>query len=146
MAAVKEKPSLTLVRSYKATPEKVWHAVTDPQAIGQWMGVANADKPPFVEADVRVGGRLHIVMYAPDGEVHEVFSTYKEVVPHRRLVYTWAWKSTPERESQVTIELRGSAGGTQLTLKHEQFFDDAARDRHQGGWNVCLDRLDALLA
>jgi uncharacterized protein YndB with AHSA1/START domain len=146
MVAVTEKPSLTLVRNYKASPEKVWRALTEPEALAQWMGVANAPRPPIVEADVRVGGQLRIVMHAPDGEVHEVFSTYKEVVPNRRLVYSWAWKTTPERESQVTIELRESAGGTQLTLRHEQFFDEAARDRHEGGWNVCLARLDALLA
>ena len=43
-------------------------------------------------------------------------------------------QSTPERESLVTIELKPDGDGTSLTLTHEQFFDEAARDRHQGGW------------
>ena len=109
MAAVKEKPSLTLVRNYKAAPEKVWRALTQPEMLKQWMGPTDAFKTPVVEADLRVGGRLHVVMHAPDGQVHELFSTYKEVVPNRKLVYTWAWKSTPERESLVTIELNPTA-------------------------------------
>jgi very-short-patch-repair endonuclease len=46
-----------------------------------------------------------------------------------------AWRSTPERESLVTVLLGADGGGTLLTLIHEQFFDEAARDRHEHGWN-----------
>jgi len=41
-------------------------------------------------------------------------------------VFSWAWHSTPERESQVTISLKPDGAGTMLTLHHEQFFDQAA--------------------
>jgi uncharacterized protein YndB with AHSA1/START domain len=30
---------------------------------------------------------------------------------------------------------------TLLALKHEQFFDTAARDNHETGWGQALDRL-----
>jgi hypothetical protein len=33
-----------------------------------------------------------------------------------------------------------------LTLTHEQFYDEQARDNHSRGWNMSLDRLEALLA
>ena len=36
--------------------------------------------------------------------------------------------------------------GTMLTLTHEQFYDEQARDNHSRGWNMSLDRLEALLA
>jgi hypothetical protein len=29
-----------------------------------------------------------------------------------------------------------------LTLIHEQFFDEAARDRHEHGWNGSMDKLE----
>jgi uncharacterized protein YndB with AHSA1/START domain len=61
--------------------------------------------------------------------------------PSRKLVYTWVWKSTPERESLVTVELRAKDGGTELTLTHAGFVDEAARERHEHGWSGCLDRL-----
>lgn len=37
MASVKEKPSLAIVRKLKAAPDKVWRALTQPQALKQWM-------------------------------------------------------------------------------------------------------------
>ena len=110
------------------------------------MAPSDAFSVPLVETDVRVGGRYHFVMKSPDGEEHDVSGVYREVTLHRRLVYTWAWKSTPERESLVTVELRAAGSGTELTLKHEQFFDAAARDRHQHGWDGCVGRLERLLA
>ncbi len=61
-------------------------------------------------------------------------------------VYTWTWKSTQERESLVTVELRAKDGGTDLTLTHSEFADVAARDAHEKGWNGCLARLERYLA
>ena len=145
MAEVKERPSLRIVRRFDAAPERVWHAWTDPQALRQWMAPSDAFSCEVAEADVRVGGRYRIVMKSPDGELHDVSGVYREVVPPRRLVYTWAWKSTPERESRVTIELRAADGGTELTLLHEQFFDAEACDRHNAGWTGCIERLGTFL-
>ena len=71
---------------------------------------------------------------------------YREVVPGKRLVFSWAWRTTPERESQVTIDLKADGDGTILTLTHEQFFDDKARDDHGRGWGLALDNLEALFA
>ena len=31
---------------------------------------------------------------------------YREVCPNEKLVFTWAWRSTPERESLVTVHLK----------------------------------------
>ena len=146
MAEVKEKPSLTIVRQFKAAPEKVWRALTQPEALKQWMAPDDAFQIPVAEADLRVGGRYHIVMKSLDGEEHDVSGVYRVVEPNRKLAYTWAWKSTPERESLVTFELRAAGGGTALTLKHEQFADEEARDKHQHGWTGCLARLEKLVA
>ena len=83
------------------------------------------------ETDVRVGGRYRIIMRTSDGEEHDVSGVYREVVPNEKLVFTWAWRSTPERESLVTVALKSDGDGTLLTLTHEQFFDEPARDRHR---------------
>ena len=144
--AVKEKPTIAIVSKFKASPEEVWRAWTDPKRLKLWMAPSDAFSVPLVETDVRVGGRYHFVMKSPDGEEHDVSGVYSEVILHRKLVYTWAWKSTPERESLVTVELRAAGSGTELMLKHEQFFDADARDRHQQGWDGCLGRLERLLA
>jgi len=55
--------------------------------------------------DVRVGGRHRIVTPGPDGEKHRVGGVLAEVIANRRLVYTWARESTPERVSRVSVVL-----------------------------------------
>jgi uncharacterized protein YndB with AHSA1/START domain len=95
-----------------------------------------------VECDARRGGRFNWVMRSPDGEIHDVSGVYREVIANEKLVFSWAWKSTPERESLVTVEVKPDGDGTLLTLTHEQFFDEEARDRHQGGWNGALDKME----
>jgi len=142
----KETLSLTLVRTFNAAPEKVWRALTQPEALKQWMGPSDAFTVPIADADVRVGGRYHIVMKSPDGEEHDVSGVYREVIRNRKLVFTWAWKSTPERESLVTLELSAAGGGTEFSLKHERFADAEARDKHQQVWTGCIARLERLLA
>jgi uncharacterized protein YndB with AHSA1/START domain len=74
-----------------------------------------------------------------------VSGVFREVIPNEKLVFTWAWQSTPERESLVTVEFKHDASGALLTLTHEQFFDEAARDRHQHGWEGTLDRLERMI-
>ena len=141
---VEAKPSLTVKRRYHAAPEKVFSAWTDPKKLGRWFCPV-ACEPVLAETDARVGGRYRIVVRAQSGEEHDVSGTFREVVPNRRLVFTWAWRTTPERESLVTVELKPDGDGTMLTLTHEQFFDEAARDRHQSGWSPILDRLSEVL-
>jgi uncharacterized protein YndB with AHSA1/START domain len=80
------------------------------------------------------------------GEYFEVGGIYREVVPNQRLVFSWAWYSTPERESLVTVTLKSDGAGTLLTVHHEQLFDSAARDGHERGWTGALDKLEKYLA
>ena len=139
------KPSLTIKRRLNAPPAKVFAAWTDPEKVKGWMGPGEM-KAMHAECDLRVGGRYRWVMQAPSGEEHDVSGVYREVVPNQKLVFTWAWKTAPERESLVTVLLKPDGDGTLLTLTHEQFFDDDARDRHQGGWNGALDKMAKFLA
>ena len=143
--AIEEKTSLQIRRIYKASVATVYTALTDPGEVSQWMAPSDNFKKTEATVDARVGGRYRIVMYAPNGEEHRVAGVYKEVIPDKKLVYTWAWESTPERESLVTIELRASGEGTELTLTHTRFADSEARDKHSQGWNGCLDRLGRYL-
>ena len=138
------KPSLVLKRRLKAAPEKVYEAWTKPEQMTQWWGGGDSAKPPIAETDLRVGGRFRVQFWAKD-EHHSVSGIYREVVPNRKLSFSWAWQTTPERESLVTIELNPVTDGTMLTLTHEQFFSEQARDDHGRGWNMSLDRLEAFL-
>ena len=102
------KPSLTIKRRFNAPPAKVFAAWTDPEKVMGWMGPGEI-KAVSAEGDPRKGGRYHWVMRAPNGDVHDVSGVYREVVPDRKLVFTWAWMSTPERESLVTVDIKPTA-------------------------------------
>lgn len=144
-ADLETKPSLTLKRHLKATPKAVFAAWTDAEKIAQWFGPGDVET---LQADVdpRVGGKFRILMRGADGEEHDVSGVYRSVVPNEELVFTWAWASTPDRESLVTIRIAPDADGALLTLIHEQFVDEAARDHHKQGWAGCLDGLETYVA
>jgi uncharacterized protein YndB with AHSA1/START domain len=140
------KPSLTLKRRLSAAPEKVYAAWTEPAQLVKWFG---PDSGPVkrAETDVRTGGRFVIEFRTEDGEEHHVSGTYLEVVPNEKLQFTWMWRTLPDRESLVTISIKpAEGGGSLLTLVHEQFYDEPARDRHEYGWTGCLNKLEQVLA
>jgi len=139
------KPSLTIRRRFKAAPERVYRAWTEPAQVAHWFGPGNIT---VLEAvfEPRTGGRFMIHARSAEGEDHRVSGTVREAIPNSKVVYTWAWQSTPERQSLVTVEFKPDGDGTLLVLTHEQFFDEGARDRHNGGWNAALDKLEAYLA
>ena len=137
------KPSLTLKRRLKAPPEKVYEAWTQPAQMMRWWG-GNNEASRTAETDLRVGGRFRVGFKGDNGEQHDVSGIYREVTPYSRLVFSWAWRTTPERESQVTIDIRPDADGSILTLTHEQFFNQKACDDHRRGWGLALDQLERL--
>jgi uncharacterized protein YndB with AHSA1/START domain len=138
--------ALRITRTYDATPEKVFNAWITPEALKRWFAPSDEFKTPEVTVDARVGGRYRIVMHAPDGQIHRVGGVYREFSPPKKLVFTWAWESTPEREMLVTVEFTARGNGTELVLVHERFADADARDHHEKGWNGCLGRLAQKLA
>jgi uncharacterized protein YndB with AHSA1/START domain len=111
----------------------------------QWFGPGAVEEGSIkADIDLRVGGRYRI-SFISNGTYNEVGGVYREIVPNQRLVFSWAWHSTPERESLVTISIKPEAGGTLLTFLHEQFADETARDNHARGWTELLAKLENYL-
>jgi uncharacterized protein YndB with AHSA1/START domain len=141
-AGLAARPSLTLTRRLRAQPEKVYAAWTEPENLVQWFGPGQVEPGSTrADLDVRVGGRYRISFTGANGEYHEVGGVYRDVVPNQRLVFSWAWHSTPERESLVTVSIKPDGGGTLLPFQHAPFVDEAARDNHRRGWTESLGNL-----
>lgn len=136
-------PSLTLVKRIKAPPATVFAAWTRPAMIARWFGPHHT-KVEQAEIEAREGGRFLIRLVEENGERHGVGGTYTVFEPERRLVFTWAWVSMPERESRVTVEFRPIPDGTEVTLTHDRFADPETATRHRRGWTESLERLEAL--
>lgn len=138
-------PSLTMKRRLNATPAEVYRAWTDPELLMRWFGPENVTMQE-AEVDLRVGGTYRVVMLEDNGERHQVSGAYQEIVENERLAFSWAWVTTPERVSRVTVTFKQDGDGTILTLLHEQFFDEAALRGHTHGWTGSLVKLEALFA
>ena len=146
-SAADVKPSLTLQRRLNASPERVYAAWTEADKIARWFGPAVVVQDSVkATMDVCVGGRFQVGFKSEDGEYHQVGGLYIEVVPNRKLVFSWAWYTTPERESLVTVTIQPEGDHTLLTLHHEQLFDEAVKTGHTRGWTGSLDKLEALFA
>jgi uncharacterized protein YndB with AHSA1/START domain len=131
-------------RRFRSPRETVFRAWTQPEALRRWwfpIGWA----PEAIELDLRVGGAYCIGM-RPDviGARVSVRGRFLEVRPPERLRFTWRWEGAFEQmpETIVTIDFIEFAGGTELTLRHENFAEADIRRQHRSGWIAACDRLD----
>jgi uncharacterized protein YndB with AHSA1/START domain len=138
-----------LQRRFRASPERIFRAWTQPAALREWWC------PPGwtageIEIDLRVGGTYRIAMTrrANVGAGIAVSGRFIEVRPPDRLVYTWQWEGAfPDMpETLVTLELQGSSDETLLTLRHEGFRESGSRQQHRSGWMSACGRLDREVA
>ena len=72
------RAELRITRRYPASPEKVWRAWTEPQALSAWFGPGDTNSVVIAELDVRPGGKYRIRFRTPDGEEHEVGGVYEK--------------------------------------------------------------------
>jgi uncharacterized protein YndB with AHSA1/START domain len=138
--------SLSLVRTIKTTPQKVFSAWTEPKSLKMWMSPTEQMEVAVAETDLRVGGRYRIVMREPDGKEHRVGGVYKVIEKFRKIAFTWDWEGSSSAETLVTVELRKKGADTELTLTHSKFADDETRDHHSKGWMGCIGRLETVFA
>jgi uncharacterized protein YndB with AHSA1/START domain len=142
------KTSLEIVRFVSAPAHRVYHAWTDPAELKRWFGPENV-RTRNISADVRVGGKYRWDLTSPEGEEMSAFGEYKELVPGKKIVFTWQWaddEAWQNRISVVTIELFERQDGTELRLRHEQLPSEESRDRHNQGWNSLLDKLEQFIS
>jgi uncharacterized protein YndB with AHSA1/START domain len=122
-----------------APPQRVWHALTDADALAAWYWPATLK--PEVVSDPRPGGRFRITARAADMGISGV---YQEFDPPRRMVQSWSWAGV-DRDTRVTVELTPSGGGTDLVVIHDQV-DEETAGMYRQGWESSLGRLPGYLA
>ncbi|MCQ4120428.1 TIGR03086 family metal-binding protein [Rhodococcus sp. FXJ9.536] len=115
-------------------PDATFALVTEPERLRRWQTVA-------ARVDLRTGGGYRWTVVPG----HSAAGTFQEIVPGRRIVFTWGWEEgtdLPPGASTVTVTLTPTANGTEVRLVHEGLNDEQAA-RHAEGWNHYLDRLAA---
>jgi len=139
-----DKTSLEIKRFINAPRDRVYRAWTDPAQLKEWWGPEGVRTRKF-EATARIGGKYRWDLLNQEGEEMTVFGEYRELVPGKKIVFTWQWDDDDAWKnisSVVTVELSDRDGGTELRLTHEQLPSEESRDRHNEGWSSVLDRLE----
>jgi uncharacterized protein YndB with AHSA1/START domain len=137
---------LEMERLIPAPPERVFEYWTEPELVAKWFGPGDFDVPAS-QLDLRPGGKWRTTIRSPEGQLRTVSGVYNTIEPPRRLVFTWAWDDDDGvrgNETQVTVTLEPTPGGTRLRLVQQDFQNREVRDRHDGGWGSSLSKLQRL--
>ena len=143
-AAVASPMSLVISRTYPASVDRVFKAWTDANQLGQWFAPTD-DYTTRASVDLSVGHEYRIAITHKGGNVHTILGTYRQIDPPRKLVYTWRWEGGPSSDTLVTVDFTPDGEATKVTITHEQFTNTEDRDKHNEGWNGCLNRLQRTL-
>ena len=108
--------SACIVRSFAATPDRVWRAFTDASIVKQWMTGPPGHSLPVCEIDLRVGGKARYVWKNPEFEMG-MTAEFREIVEHERIVQSEAFEDWPEGASVVTTTFEASPPGTTVRIK-----------------------------
>jgi uncharacterized protein YndB with AHSA1/START domain len=137
---------LRIERTYAASAEEVFDAWTSPEVMRRWFHCAADWDTPEAEVDLRVGGRVRVVMRRPDGRKGEARGEYTLIDPPRRLVMTWTFEDDPSNEQLIELSFSESEGSTTVLMVNSGISTDERHDAQDEGWHGCLDQLDRALA
>jgi len=132
--------TLTVRRTIRASPERLFAAWTEAGRLRAWWGPEGVTCIG-AEVDLRIGGRYRIGNRLPDGAVVWIVGAFEAVEPPHRLTYSWQLEGDPGSAERVTVLFQPLAAGTEVIVIHERIITPALRDRHELGWRGCLEGL-----
>ncbi|MCK9915832.1 SRPBCC family protein [Microbacteriaceae bacterium K1510] len=133
------KTSFVYVTYIRATPEKLWEALTDGKITAQYWAHRNV-------SDWRAGSSWQHVRSDAAGTV-DLVGRVIESEPPKRLVITWATPTQPNDISRVTFEIERHREDTlRLTVTHTDLEPGSTMERGiSAGWPLVLSSLKSFL-
>lgn len=135
---------ILLERTFSHPIERVWRALTDPAALGQWL--METDFAPeqgcafTMWCDNETGGRdtyhCRVLQIEPPPRGRKTW----------RMVWSWVLAGREsEGATRVEMRLAEQGGVTTLTLVHSGDRDAETVERFKSGWPVKLDALERVI-
>jgi uncharacterized protein YndB with AHSA1/START domain len=107
-----------LRRLIDAPVAMVWAAWTDPKELMQWWGPHQFTAPECT-VDLRVGGRIYMIMKGPQGPGFPWDGQFLEIVENERLVFTnrpLGADGAPLAEGLTTVTFKAVGAKTELAI------------------------------
>ena len=133
-------------RTFAASAEDVFDAWTSPEVMRRWFHCAPDWGTPEAEVDLRVGGKVAVVMRRPDGTDVAAQGEYTLIDRPHRLVMTWTFDDDPSNEQLIELSFSESEGSTTVLMVNGGVSTDERRDAQDEGWHGCFDQLERALA
>ena len=138
--------TIRLHRVLRASPEKVYRAFLDPDAMAKWLP-PNGFTGKVHQMDAKVSGsyKMSFTNFTT-GKSHSFGGTYTELVPHERIRYTDTFDDPNlPGEMQVTITFKKVSCGTELNIVQEGVPDVIPAEMCYLGWQESLILLAKLV-
>jgi uncharacterized protein YndB with AHSA1/START domain len=144
----RERNPLRIERTFAAAAATVFDAWTSVEVLRLWWPAGPGWETPVADVDIRVGGRLRLVMRAPDGTEFGGEGRYVEISRPTRLVFTWQWDSVQlgARSQLVEITFTENADATTTVVLVNRGLTESDEQSHREGWQASFDNLDDILA
>jgi uncharacterized protein YndB with AHSA1/START domain len=145
---VTEQPGyvVRIERTFAAPAEDVFDAWTSPEVMRRWFHPGPDWGTAEAEVDLRVGGKVRVVMRKPDGTHGEAHGEYRVIDRPRRLVMTWTFEDEPANEQLIELSFSESEGSTRVLMVNSGISTHERRDAQDGGGHGCRDELERGLA
>jgi uncharacterized protein YndB with AHSA1/START domain len=137
---------LRIERTFQAPIEAVFDAWTNADVLRSWLHVGPDWETPIAEADLRVGGRIRIVMRDPHGAEHGASGEYRLIERPHRLVFTWAFDEHPEDHQLIELEFTEHEGMASVVMINSGIGTERRWSDQRHGWQGCYDNLERALA
>jgi uncharacterized protein YndB with AHSA1/START domain len=137
-ATVTKDDAIVQEIAIKGSAERIFDALTKPEELVKWWGVAGKFQLTGAESDLRPGGKWGFTVAAGGGTV-AVSGEYRQIERPHLLVYTWVRQLEDATETVVRWELRESSGVTHVRVTHSALTSESLRARNNGWpWIVVL--------
>ena len=138
--------TVKLHRVFATTPEKLYRAFIDPDAMAKWLP-PNGFTCKVHHSDPKVGGtyKMSFTNFTTN-KAHAFGGEYKELVPNKRLRYTDKFEDPNlPGEIEVTIDLKQVSVGTEINIVQAGLPDVIQLEGCYLGWQESLANLAKLV-
>jgi uncharacterized protein YndB with AHSA1/START domain len=138
--------TIRLHRVLRATPEKIYRAFLDADAMVKWLP-PNGFTGKVHHLDTKVGGTFKMSFTNfTTGESHSFGGEYLELIPHERIRHTDKFDDpTLPGEMRVTITLKKVSVGTEVNIVQERVPEVIPPEACYLGWQESLTLLAMLV-